>query len=137
MVSGYNPMRWSCRRDGCFNEKRRPKIEVFAECFPRRINFGDVDGLVELNGAFCLLEWKGEGGMVRPGQRMSYTQFTRIHRNIVFVVEGDPATMEVKRYSIFWGGRQHPWIAASLDDVRDRIRKWSLWVTGSRKSEAA
>ena len=35
---GYNPMRWDCERDGCFNVLRRPKIEVFADCFPRRIN---------------------------------------------------------------------------------------------------
>ena len=64
---GFNPMRWDCDTDGCFNVKRRPKIEMFADCFPRRINFGDVDGLVEIGGRFCLLEWKGQGGALRRG----------------------------------------------------------------------
>lgn len=49
-ANGYNPLRWDCERRGCFNLKRRPKIEVFAECFPGRINFGDVDGIVEIGG---------------------------------------------------------------------------------------
>ena len=52
MTGGYNPMRWDCEKSGCFNVKCRPKIEVFAECFPGRINFGDMDGRVELGGYF-------------------------------------------------------------------------------------
>ena len=35
-ADGYNPLRWDCERQGCFNLKRRPKIEVFADCFPGR-----------------------------------------------------------------------------------------------------
>src|SRR6185312_11715137 len=100
LPSGFNPMRWNCAADGCFNVKRRPKIELFTDCFPRRINFGDVDGLVELNGSFCLLEWKGKGGSVRRGQELSYIQFTKIPNNIVFIVDGDAETMNVNRYQI-------------------------------------
>ena len=37
-ANGYNPLRWDCERQGCFNLKRRPKIEVFADCFPGRIS---------------------------------------------------------------------------------------------------
>lgn len=122
--SGFNPMRWHCELDGCFNIKRRPKIEVFADCFPRRINFGDVDGLVEIGGVFCLLEWKGEGGSIKHGQRLSYTAFTALPGNIVFIIDGDAETMLVKRYCIFWAGRQHAWIDAALDDVKTRMRGW-------------
>jgi hypothetical protein len=122
-------MRWSCQRDGCFNIKRRPKIEVFAECFPRRINFGDVDGLVELNGRFCLLEWKGEGGTVKFGQAMSYTNFTKIPGNVVFVVDGNAETMEITRYTIFWGGKRLPAVAADLAGLKDRIRRWAQQTT--------
>ena len=128
MVSGFNPMRWNCDVDGCFNKKRRPKIEVFADCFPRRINFGDVDGLVEYCGAFCLLEWKGEGGAVRQGQARSYIEFTQKAGNIVFVVEGNAETMEVQNYFIFWDGHRHRSQEATLDDVKTRIRGWVSWV---------
>lgn len=128
MTQGFNPLRWQCERDGCFNIKRRPKIEVFADCFPRRINFGDVDGLVELSGFFCLLEWKGSGGQIKTGQRMSFVTLTKIVGNIVFVVEGDAGTMDVKRYCIFWRGKQQKWVCASLTDVQVRIKKWASWI---------
>ncbi len=134
-TAGFNPMRWDCDRDGCFNKKRRPKIEVFADCFPRRINFGDVDGLVELCGAFCLLEWKGAGGSVGRGQELSYIAFTRSPGNIVFVVEGDAETMIVRRYCIFWKGKKQGWITASLEDVKIRIRGWGEYVQEKLKAD--
>lgn len=133
-VSGFNPMRWRCETDGCFNEKRRPKIEAFADCFPRRINFGDVDGLVELSGAFCLLEWKGEGGSVKRGQTITYTAWTRTIGNIVFVIEGNAETMIVRRYCVFWAGKQRSWMDADLDAVKIRIREWARWVQTERRA---
>lgn len=137
MTAGFNPMRWDCGRSGCFNMERRPKIEEFADCFPRRINFGDIDGLVELNGKFCLLEWKGDGGMVREGQRRTYVEWTRVFGNIVFVVEGDAKTMAVRRYGIFWNGKQKPWTVADMSDLKIRIRDWAQWTNSARRSIAA
>lgn len=127
--SGFNPMRWKCDRDGCFNVKRRPKIEQFAGCFPRRINFGDVDGIVELNGSFCMLEWKGKGGSVGVGQRITYEAFTRTPPNVVFVVEGDAETMEVQRFCLFWDGKQQPWIEGDIEAVKARISAWCAHVS--------
>ena len=127
-IKGFNPLRWDCKRYGCFNVKRRPKIQAFAECFPRGINFGDVDGMVELAGAFCLLEWKGDGGTIKTGQRLSYIKFTQFHGNIVFLVNGDAETMEVKDYSIFWKGKQGRLIAGNLWDVKQRMRDWAKWM---------
>jgi len=132
MVEGHNPMRWECGKDGCFNVKRRPKIEVFAECFPRRINFGDVDGLVELNGFFCLLEWKGDGGSIKTGQRISFEAFTRRMGNVVFVVEGDAETMHVDNCAKFWDGKFYPFQPASLPDVVSRIRAWADFIEAKK-----
>lgn len=133
-MSGHNPMRWNCDEDGCFNKYRRPKIEMFADCFPGQINFGDVDGMVEINGFFALLEWKGEGGCIKTGQRISYENHTKRDGNIVFCVEGDAETMEVKRYCVFWEGGQRPWKDGSLEDVKAAIR-W--WVARQKKRNAA
>ena len=129
---GFNPMRWDCQRDGCFNVKRRPKIEVFAECFPRRINFGDVDGLVELNGWFILLEWKGSGGSLPQGQVMSFERFTRDIGDLVLVVHGDAEIMTVTGYSEFWGGRHTPIVQADLALVKSRIRRWVDWTEAAK-----
>ena len=131
-ASGFNPMRWNCQADGCFNVKRRPKIEVFADCFPRRINFGDVDGLVELNSRFCLLEWKGDGGTLRRGQTLSFTAFTNEVGNLVLVVNGDAETMVVTGYSYFWGGHHYPSVTADLEALKVRIRKWAEWTEAAR-----
>jgi len=56
--NGHNPMRWDCQKQGCFNKKKRPRIEMFAECLPGKIAVGDVDGLVEIKGNFLFLEFK-------------------------------------------------------------------------------
>ena len=66
--AGFNPLRWDCDHQGCFNKLKRPKIEVFADCFPGRINFGDVDGIVEINGYLLILEWKPERIELSRGQ---------------------------------------------------------------------
>lgn len=121
-------MRWDCDRDGCFNIKRRPKIEVFSVCFPNKINFGDVDGLVEINGYFCLLEWKGAGGSIKAGQRYSYEAFTKTRGNIVYVVDGNAETMEIEQYSIFYNGKQHPPKTCNLETLKSSITKWAQWA---------
>lgn len=132
--SGFNPMRWNCQKDGCFNVKRRPKIEVFADCFPRRINFGDVDGIVEINGFFCMLEWKGDGGSLKRGQVLSFTNFTSNIGNIVLVVHGDAETMAVSAYETFWGGRLLPKVIAGLEEVKQRLRRWAEWTDAARRA---
>ena len=122
--AGFNPLRYDCTVSGCFNKKRRPKIEVFADCFPRRINFGDVDGLVELNGSFVLLEWKGAGGVLRDGQRRSLQAFSRQRANLAIVVEGDAESMTVSRLCFFWHSRLFGWRVANLSSIKEIIRRW-------------
>lgn len=42
--NGYNPMRWDCKGgENCYNLKMRPKVEVFAECFPGKVGMTDVE----------------------------------------------------------------------------------------------
>lgn len=127
-------VRWNCLESGCFNFKLRPKIEVFDDCFPGRIAFGDVDALVEIGGIFCLLEWKSDGGSLQRAQAIASAQFTRMAEgNIVFVVEGNAKMMSVKRYCIFWAGKQQEWVAADLLSVKQRIQGWAAYA-GQRRS---
>ena len=134
--AGYNPMRHDChlggRGENCFNVTRRPKIEVFADCFPRKCNFGDIDGAVELGGHICLLEWKGEGGVVSYAQSKTYQAHTRYLGNVVFVVMGDAKTMSVRGYSIWWRGRHQPFVACDLDTLKQRLRRWATWADKAR-----
>lgn len=130
-----NVMNWNCETDGCFNVKRRPKIEEFGDCFPRNINFGDVDGIVELNGCFCMLEWKGAGGSIKTGQRISYEQFTRYPSNAVFIAEGDAETMAVTRFCKFKLGKQDAWQVGGLPELKRAIRGWVTFAEA--RSQAA
>ena len=130
-ANGYNPLRWDCERQGCFNLKRRPKIEVFADCFPGRISFGDVDGIVEVGGNALLLEWKSEERELPTGQRLLYQRLTRCGPVSVMIVVGDAETMLIDATAIFADGVRHPaegFEPADLQLIRHRLTAWSLWA---------
>ncbi len=133
---GYNEMRWDCHEDGrgenCFNLKRRPKLGVFAECFPGKIGMGDVDGETEIGGFFLQLEWKGEGGSLSTGQIIKFCQLTRANGNVVFVVEGNAETMEAKRYCCFWRGQQSAWIDGTIHALKAEMNRWADWADVAR-----
>lgn len=128
-----NPMRWKCFNedgsecDGCFNEKRRPKIEVFGECFPRNINFGDVDGQLEIGGNFLLLEWKGNDSRgLKAGQSRALKAYSALApHNCCAVVCGDAQSMEVSKFGFFYAGKWHDYRAKSLAGVKAFFKKWA------------
>lgn len=122
---GSNPLKWDCEKQGCFNLKKRPKIEQFHECFPGNINFGDVDGIVEINGKALMLEWKPSGQhSVKKGQQIMYERLTKAAPLSVVCVSGNPETMEIEG---FWGykdGECSEFKPASIDDLKRYIRHW-------------
>ena len=132
--NGYNPMRWDCITKGCFNVKRRPKIEIFSDCFPGRIGMGDVDGLVEINGRFLLLEWKTESTNLPTGQRILYERLTQKDGFAVIVVVGDAETMEVSQLCWFVQGRQTPWLNATMETVKQRIKGWAGYSLEAKRA---
>jgi hypothetical protein len=124
-----NPLRWDCSSRGCFNVKKRPKIEVFAECFPRNIQMGDVDGIVEISGHVLILEWK-EYEPISTGQKIMYQRITQSSQCHVIVVIGNPETMHVEKYACFHNGKMAAWVFGTLDDLKNRIRRWAQFATG-------
>jgi len=128
---GYNPLRWNCEKQGCFNLKRRPKIEVFADCFPGRINFGDVDGVVEVGGNTLFLEWKTAACQLSTGQRLFYQRVTQSGPFSVIIVVGRADTMSVHATSIFDRGIRYPqdgYEPADLSLIKQRLTAWSRWA---------
>ncbi|MEO5350994.1 MAG: hypothetical protein H7836_15325 [Magnetococcus sp. YQC-3] len=122
-----NPLRWDCSVKGCFNLKKRPKIEVFAECFPGNIQMGDVDGIVEINGQVLLLEWK-EFEPISNGQQIMYRHMTESSPCHVIVVVGNPETMQVEKYTYFQGGEMAEWFPGDLVALKELIRSWALFA---------
>ena len=128
MPDGFNPMRWDCNQKGCFNKKRRPKIEVFHDALPGRISFGDVDGIVEIEGNALVLEWKGENAPIPKGQVIMWTRLTRGGIFTVFVIEGDAETMEVFGFRKFFDGKLYDPEKTDLDCIKKKIAAWVLYA---------
>ena len=126
-ANGCNPMRWDCATQGCFNLKKRPKIERFADWLPGRIAFSDIDAIVEISGNLLLLEWK-DHPHISTGQRILFQRLTRLCPAAVLVVEGDAEHMEIGAVTTVWQGA---FLAAEKDDLeglRTRIKQWAGWA---------
>lgn len=132
-----NPMRWKCDALGCYNKLARPKIEVFAECFPGKIAMGDIDGVVEINGRFLIVEWKTKPGPISIGQVRMYEAYNAIpgHRFTVLCIAGSAETMEVTHAMCFRPGRS--WHRASLSSCKRFMRRWATWAIEQQRSMAA
>ena len=119
-------MRWDCSpdRDGCYRERGQPDLTVLDECFPGRIAMTDVDGLVEINGQFLLIEWKRRGD-VPAGQRIMFERMTRHPEFTILVIVGDPATMEVKCYDVCQDGRRKGRRDCDLSELKRRVGAWA------------
>lgn len=127
-MSGANPLRWDCAKRGCFNVKKRPKIEQLAESLPRGCKFGDVDGLTEINGRGLLLEMKPAAIELSTGQRLAYERLTITGLLSVLVIAGDAETMEIRYLGGYFKGKWSGWSDATLQDVQAEIRKWVKWT---------
>ena len=125
--NGRNPMRWNCETQGCFNIKKRPKIELFAECLPGKIAMTDVDGLTEVCGNLLYIEWKDHPGL-SLGQRILFERMTALCPATVIIVEGDAEEMTVSSICIVWNGTIGSREEADLEDLKNTIRAWSDWA---------
>jgi len=126
--NGFNPLRWDCTTQGCFNKKCRPKIEVFAECFPRKINFGDVDGLVEINGKALIMEWKSFAKELPVGQRIAYRNLSRDGKISILCFAGNAETMEITHSLKVHMGKIFSWQSCTMKEAKNLIRQWVYYA---------
>ena len=123
-------MRWDCApdKDGCFNEKMRVKLGVFDDCFPGNIGFGDVDGIVEINGFCMMLEWKGINVNIPKGQKTMFERITADPKFTVLVVQGNAQTMKIEKYQLWFNGKEKKRVNADLDETKKVIARWANWT---------
>jgi hypothetical protein len=89
-------MRFSCDGGRCYLNDKVPKLGVFDDCFPGKIGFGDVDGLIERRGCFLFIEWKEPGASLTTGQLITLKKLAAVPYFTVLMVEGDNAQMSVE-----------------------------------------
>lgn len=121
-------LRWDCNKQGCFNEKCRLKFEVFSDCFPGRINFSDVDGIVEINGKALMLEWKMYFGNIPKGQEIMYKRLSAHGFITVLCIVGNAETMECTQYSLFHNGKYYELRKGNINKIKQVIKKWVSWA---------
>ena len=122
-------MRWNCKTDGCFNDAHRLRLGEFDECFPGKIGFTDVDGIVEVNGRFLWMEWKRNGTALPTGQRIMFERLTGAsddHK--VIVVHGDPSTMTVQAIRIIANGLIHATCEMGFEGLCRWVHSWCEWA---------
>ena len=132
--NGKSALRWDCRKKGCHNVKGRPKLLAFSDCFPGRISPSDIDFVVEINGCFLFVEWKGPNVPVSIAQEILHKTLTQKSPHIVsVVVEGDPETMVVTSLRVIRGGKVGPSEPASLETLRARMKRWADAASQQRR----
>lgn len=134
-VDGYNPMRWKCRTLGCFNDKARPKVEIFARLFPGRCAMGDIDYEVELNGYHLRMEWKAVPTRLLTGQALLFRSLLEVpkSKNTVVLAAGDPELMHVTHAVLLRSVAQlraMEWQERDLGWLELLLSRWALWATG-------
>jgi len=128
---------WECDNGAnCFAESRLLRFEHVNDVFPGSIGMTDIDGLVEVRGALCIVEFKAPGADLPTGQRILFERFTlqrntRGNRhNLAILCEGDAPTMTPTRLRAWWQGRGTPWRAADRDELRCMLARWVSRVSG-------
>lgn len=99
------------------------------KCFAKtKIRIGDLDGIVERNGEFLVLEAKGTGVGIKDGQRRMFEKMATEKGFTVIVVFGEPGAPE--RMQIWYPGKDKPEIYKKADAaiLFERVSAWFSWA---------
>jgi hypothetical protein len=125
MKSCFQPMRYDCAKQGCFNVKNRPDFGVFSDCFPGKISMMDIDAAVEVNSRFLFVEFKPvEFQKLARGQELFFERLAQDNRNTIVIAAGDVETMQFSRCMTLENG-EWVWRDTSTDMMRVRMKQWA------------
>lgn len=98
-------------------------------CFKGKIAPTDIDGLVERNGRFLLLETKSPGVPINTGQQRTHDALLATGVFTVMVIWGNAGQPEKLRVSIQHNGKVAVQeMEADTDVLRDVVRRWFLFA---------
>jgi len=93
--------------------------KILNGCFGKtKISPTDVDGFVERNGSFLLIETKLPGNEVTIGQKITYNHLIKIPRFFVLIIWGKKDSPEELQ---FWGKNK---MKADLNKLREMVQRW-------------
>ena len=116
--------------NNCWRDKHVLKFSPFAGIFPRGINFGDVDGLVEYMGEFLMMEWKTDQALWDAidgtGQDLMHERLVDSGPFTVLQVVGHAGSTEPHMYRIWshLGGTRSGWYDCNRASFIAMLQQW-------------
>jgi|HubBroStandDraft_1064217.scaffolds.fasta_scaffold533102_1 hypothetical protein len=137
-------IRHDCNATGiCYILEFNPRIEVFDHCYPGNISMSNDDtypaewcvSSVDVNYFFEKMEWK------TPFAKLDWAQETHLKRHsmipgfLSICVWGDPKTMQVEKYRLFWLGVDYGEKRGTYEDVCTIKKEWVRFCMSGRRAE--
>lgn len=94
--------------DGCFGNTR--------------IKPTDIDGFVERNGKFLIIETKGAGVPIPKGQWITFNELRKLEVFTIIVVWGE--TNKPEEMQVFTRNGISQKKSCTLDEFRDKVKSW-------------
>ncbi len=98
-----------------------------------RIRVSDLDGIVERNGQFLVIEAKGVKKPIPQGQAIMFSRLTN-NGFTVLVIWGTPNQPE--QLQVWYPGRDKPgpMQPARVDDIQNIVRRWFDWANNKGRA---
>jgi len=119
-------IRWDCEKDGCYKDKCVPDWGWLNGLLPRGCRPTDIDGIVELDGRFLLLELKAFTGTLQNAQKWVFERLTALTPDIIVVVLYAETMVpeSLREMQLIYNGKSHPKIACTHTEFASRYARW-------------
>ena len=108
-----------------------PCFGLLHGCMPRNITPSDLDGIVEINGKFWVIEFKKTGKEVPKGQMFMFNHFINMGF-AVSIIWHDGLTRENKitKMKHMISGQQKERVFNNYQEGRESYQKFARWWSG-------
>jgi len=105
---------------------------AYNDCFTSGIKISDIDGTIERNGYFLLIETKSPDDSIPKGQRILHEALQHTGVFTVFVVWG--RTNRPEQIQIYNRFKRFDVMPCNQADLQDRIKNWFDWANSMPKA---
>lgn len=103
---------------------------ILRGCFgDTKIEPTDIDGFVERNGKFLVIETKAPGVEIKTGQMITFKRLIETGRFTVMIVWGEADSPQQIKLITSKATREYP--DASLETMKTLVSKWFAWANQS------
>jgi hypothetical protein len=119
-------IRWDCEKDGCYKDNCIPDWKWLEGLLPRGCRPTDIDGIVEIDNKFLVLEWKSHGAGLLKAQQMVFERLTVLSTDILVVImyadTVDHTTL--REIQFVYDGHTCGKVACTSSEFADRYKRW-------------